>query len=166
MASISNCATATGPEGTVTGTDEGHAHSEEWDVWARHGNQAVEVLTFLGNYQSTPGYVFHGVSAAGNGQMDLFAVEHPPGHPDVIALDIIDLSGQVIAHIALTANGTIGPAPGGGVIAWEHPDGSSTATQLRIVYQAGRWREISRASIPTSAIPQYPDNDGFGGGLP
>jgi len=165
LASIGACATATSPTGTITGTDEGVAHSQYWDVWKSDDNDADLVLTYEGNFQSTPGFVFHSADVANDGDTKLLAIEHTPGVELVKAVDIIETSGAVVAHIAVDANGgVVGPAPGGGIETWTAAAGTDTRSIIR--YMNGAWRTISSSSIPTSQVPAYPDDDGFGGGLP
>jgi len=165
-AGIRACVTATAPSGAVTGTDESYAHSEQWDVWRRRGSSAELALTFNGNFQSTPGFVFHSADPANDADTKLLAVEHAPATQAVSAIDIIETSGAVVAHITLgTKGGVVGPAPGGGIATWSTAGtGSATATVIR--YTEGAWRTVSTSSVPTSQIPTYPNDDGFGGGLP
>lgn len=166
LASIGECATATSPSGTITGTDEGVAHSGYWDVWQREGNNADLVLTYYGNTQSTPGFVYHSADVANDGGTKLLAIEHTPGVDLVKAVDIIETSGVVVAHITVGASGgVVGPAPGGGIETWA-ATAAGTDTSRIIRYMSGAWRTVSSHSVPTSQVPAYPDDDGFGGGLP
>ena len=168
LATIGSCATATSTTGTITGTDEGIAHSQYWDVWKRDGNNADLVLTYSGNIQATPGFVFHSADLANDANRQLLAVEHTPGTESVSAVDIIETSGAVVAHIVVgTRGGVAGPAPGGGIQTWTVA-GTSTATASAMVirYTNGAWRTIAASSVSANQVPTYPNDDGFGGGLP
>jgi hypothetical protein len=120
IAGIRACATATGPAGTITGTEEDYAHTQEWDIWRRSGNQAILALTYRGNVQGGPGFVFHTADPANDGDTKLLAIEHTPGVQPVAAIDIVEATGTVVAHITLGSNGVTGPAPGGGIETWSH----------------------------------------------
>jgi hypothetical protein len=166
LASITACATAASPSGTITGTDEGVAHSQQWDVWKRRGNEADLVLTYRGNVQATPGFVFHSADVASDGDSKLLAVEHAPGVDLINAVDIIETNGVVVAHITVgTSGGVVGPEPDGGIGIWTAA-GSTTDSASVIGYTSGAWRTISTSSVPAAQVPTYPDDDGFGGGLP
>lgn len=166
LASIGSCATATSPAGSITGTDEAVAHSQHWDVWKRDGNDADLVLTYSGNFQSTPGFVFHNVDVAHDGETKLVAIEHIPGVNLVTAVDIIETCGAVVAHIPVGADGgVVGPATGGGIETWT-PAGTSSDTASIIRYTNGEWRTIPAGPVSTNQVPTYPNDDGFGGGLP
>jgi len=169
LASIASCATAASPTGTITGTNEGVAHSQYWDVWKRNGNEADLVLTYSGNIQATPGFVFHSADPANDGDTKLIAVEHTPQSPNlelVSVVDIIETSGAVVAHLTLGGDGgVVGPAPGGGIETWT-ATGTGTATETIIRYTDGAWRTISASTVPAGQVPAYTDDDGFGGGLP
>lgn len=110
--------------------------------------------------------MFHSADVANDGDTKLLAIEHTPEADLVKAVDIIETSGAVVAHITVGANGgVVGPAPGGGVEAWiAAAAGTDTSSIIR--YMSGAWRTISSSSVPTSQVPAYPDDDGFGGGLP
>ena len=47
-----------------------------------------------------------------------------------------------------------------------YANGATTATATVIRYSAGAWRISSTGTVPASQVPAYPDDDGFGGGLP
>jgi len=166
IASIKACATATSQSGTVTGTDEGYAHTQQWNVWKRTGNDAHLVLTYTGDFEITPGFLFHTADPANDADPKLLAIEHTPGTAPVSALDIIEATGVVVAHITIGAHGgVVGPAPNGGIETWATTT-SSTADATIIRYTNGAWRIVSASSVPAGQVPAYPNDDGFGGGLP
>lgn len=166
ISTIRNCATATGPLGTVTATDEGYAHTQLWNVWRRVGNQAVLALQYRGNIQSTPGFVFHTADLAGDGYPKIVAVQKAPASLTVSSVDVIEESGRVVCHLPLGAGGVVGPANPPGLAAWTKTS-DPTLYSLQIVrYQQGAWRLVQHSTVPANQVPAYPDHDGFGGGLP
>ncbi|MDQ6613649.1 MAG: hypothetical protein M3083_02525 [Actinomycetota bacterium] len=135
-------------------------------MWKQNGNRADLVLTYTGNFQSTPGFVFHSANPANDADAKLLAVEHRVGTESVSALDIIEASGAVVAHITVGANGgVVGPAASGGIETWT-ATATNTNTATIIRYTNGAWRTISASPVPASQVPTYPNDDGFGGGLP
>jgi hypothetical protein len=162
IATIPTCVTATGVQGTVTGTVEDYAHTSEADVWQRQGSSAVLKLQYVGSGTTGLAFTFAEANIAGDDDPKLIALQSQTGSPGVDAVDIVEETGAIVAHIDLGAGGEVGLSTNPlGLETWTAPTSSGVSSEQIVGYVAGAWRIVESNQVPASAVPKFAGGDGL-----
>ena len=142
--SVSSCATATSPKGTVTAVLVSAAHTEHVDVYRRQGDRAVLVLTGLMQDESAYQVRVGTVDPLHDGDPKIAVTESVRQSadegsltPTLAGYDLIDAPGVVSLHRSLGAGAAQVGADGLVDYATNGPDRPSTRSTL--TYTGGHW---------------------------
>ncbi|HEX3425084.1 MAG TPA: hypothetical protein VHT30_03065 [Acidimicrobiales bacterium] len=119
-------------------------------------------LQYQGGNTAGPTIQFVVSDLLGDNDPELIALQVAPDVAGVQAVDVIDESGAIVAHLMLGAGGQVSRSfDPPGLEAWSGPDAQGTATESIVGFEDAQWRIVQLKHVPGSAVPRYPNGDGF-----